>query len=203
MAVGGYGVGIAITYDRAAALASASSVGLAAVVLALLLGLPDPAAAGRLPRHRHHRRRPRSSGSSSGRAAAASRHRRRRRPQRFADDFYDLNPFDPRHLRHRRRAVQRRPAVGAARRLDARRCSSCLLVYLLMRSPWGRVSRSIREDEDAVRALGKNVYAYKMQSLVLGGVIGALGGMLLALGRQSVQPDSYRHRHHVLRLHAR
>src|SRR3954449_6662522 len=48
-----------------------------------------------------------------------------------------------------------------------------LLTWLLVRSPWGRVVKSIREDEDAVRALGKNVYAYKMQSLVLGGVIGA------------------------------
>ena len=43
---------------------------------------------------------------------------------------------------------------------------------LLVESPWGRVVRAIREDEDAVRSLGKNVFAYKMQSLVLGGVIG-------------------------------
>jgi len=28
---------------------------------------------------------------------------------------------------------------------------SCILVWALMRSPWGRVLRSIREDEDAVR----------------------------------------------------
>src|SRR5215218_842071 len=49
---------------------------------------------------------------------------------------------------------------------------ACLLVWLLMRSPWGRVVKSIREDEDAVRALGKNVYVYKMQALVLGGVLG-------------------------------
>ena len=31
--------------------------------------------------------------------------------------------------------------------------------WLLMRSPWGRVLKAIREDEDAVRSLGKNVYA--------------------------------------------
>ena len=37
-----------------------------------------------------------------------------------------------------------------------------LLVWLLMRSPWGRVVKGIREDEDAVRSLGKNVYSYKM-----------------------------------------
>ena len=36
------------------------------------------------------------------------------------------------------------------------------LVWQLMRSPWGRVIKGIREDEDAVRSLGKNVYAYKM-----------------------------------------
>src|SRR5215213_10926916 len=60
-----------------------------------------------------------------------------------------------------------------------------LLTWLLVRSPWGRVIKSIREDEDAVRALGKNVYAYKMQSLVLGGVLGAIGGMVYAVGTAS------------------
>jgi neutral amino acid transport system permease protein len=67
----------------------------------------------------------------------------------------------------------------------------CLLVFLLMRSPWGRVVKSIREDEDAVRALGKNVYAYKIQALVMGGVFGALGGMVYALGTASATPDQY------------
>jgi branched-chain amino acid transport system permease protein len=67
----------------------------------------------------------------------------------------------------------------------------CLLVYLLMRSPWGRVLKAIREDEDAVRSLGKNVFSYKMQSLILGGVIGALAGFIFALSTGSVLPDSY------------
>jgi len=66
-----------------------------------------------------------------------------------------------------------------------------LLVWQLMRSPWGRVVKAIREDEDAVRALGKNVYAYKMQALVLGGVIGAFGGMIYAIGTGSAIPDQY------------
>lgn len=66
-----------------------------------------------------------------------------------------------------------------------------LCVYLLMRSPWGRVLRSIREDEDAARSLGKNVFAYKLQSLVLGGFIGALGGMWLVLDKQSSQPQDF------------
>src|ERR687890_1728909 len=66
-----------------------------------------------------------------------------------------------------------------------------LLVWQLMRSPWGRVVKAIREDEDAVRALGKNVYAYKMQALVMGGVFGAFGGMIYALGTASATPDQY------------
>ena len=66
-----------------------------------------------------------------------------------------------------------------------------LMVFLLVRSPWGRVLKAIREDEDAARALGKNVFAYKMQSLVLGGVFGALGGMTYALATQSLTPDFY------------
>jgi branched-chain amino acid transport system permease protein len=65
-----------------------------------------------------------------------------------------------------------------------------LIVFLLMRSPWGRVLKGIREDEDAVRALGKNVFAYKMQALIIGGVFGALGGVVFALP-SAVVPSTY------------
>ena len=66
---------------------------------------------------------------------------------------------------------------------------ACLLVWRLMNSPWGRVLKGVREDEEAVRSLGKNVFAYKMQSLVLGGVLGAVAGILFVLPR-AVQADS-------------
>ncbi len=65
-----------------------------------------------------------------------------------------------------------------------------LLVWLLMRSPWGRVLKGIREDEDAVRSLGKNVFLYKMQALIIGGVLGALGGVVIALP-SAVIPQYY------------
>lgn len=65
----------------------------------------------------------------------------------------------------------------------------CVLVWLLVRSPWGRVLRGIREDEEAVRSLGKSGYAYKMQALILGGVIGSLAGIIYVLP-SSVQPDA-------------
>jgi neutral amino acid transport system permease protein len=61
--------------------------------------------------------------------------------------------------------------------------------FYLVRSPWGRLLRGIREDEDAIRSLGKNVFAIKMQSLVIGGALAALGGMIYVLPF-SVQPDA-------------
>ena len=67
---------------------------------------------------------------------------------------------------------------------------SIFVVWSLMRSPWGRVLKGIREDEDAVRSLGKNVFAYKMQALIVGGVIGALGGIVYVLP-SAVIPSSY------------
>ncbi len=63
-----------------------------------------------------------------------------------------------------------------------------LLIRILVSSPWGRVLRSIREDEDAARSLGKNVVVFKLQSFVLGGTIGAMAGAFIALGDGSVNP---------------
>jgi neutral amino acid transport system permease protein len=108
----------------------------------------------------------------------------------FADGFFDANPipdgtygfgpweYDERQLWYH--------LVGWGMVLLA-----VLVTFLLMRSPWGRVVRAIREDEDAVRSLGKNVFSYKMQSLVLGGVIGCLGGFVYGLAYGSVQPDVF------------
>ena len=67
---------------------------------------------------------------------------------------------------------------------------AALVVWMLTRSPWGRNLKGIREDEDAVRSLGKNVFAYKMQALVVGGVIGAVGGIVFILP-SAVIPGSY------------
>jgi branched-chain amino acid transport system permease protein len=54
------------------------------------------------------------------------------------------------------------------------------VVYLFLRrihrSPWGRVVRTIRSDEDLAEALGKNTFAFKMQAFVIGSVIMAVAG---------------------------
>ncbi len=65
------------------------------------------------------------------------------------------------------------------------------VVWTLMRSPWGRLVRAVREDEDAARALGKSAYGVKMQVLILGGGIGALAGMVNVTFKGSVQPDFF------------
>jgi branched-chain amino acid transport system permease protein len=107
----------------------------------------------------------------------------------FTNTFFELNPFDDR--------VGFGPWTFGPR--DAWVLTvgwvlvllSCLVVWALVRSPWGRVLKAIREDEDAVRSLGKNVYAYKMQSLALGGMFGALAGFMFSIANAAIQPDLY------------
>ena len=66
-----------------------------------------------------------------------------------------------------------------------------MFIARLIRSPWGRVLKAIREDEDATRSLGRNVFAYKLQSLMIGGAIAGLAGILFALNQQSIHPDAF------------
>jgi branched-chain amino acid transport system permease protein len=61
----------------------------------------------------------------------------------------------------------------------------------LQRTPWGRVLRAVREDEDAAAALGKNVLAYKLQSLAISAALGAVAGYLLALNISLVYPSTF------------
>ena len=60
-----------------------------------------------------------------------------------------------------------------------------------IRSPWGRVLRAIREDETAAAMNGKNVFAFKLQALVLGAAIMGLGGALYAHYVRAISPDAF------------
>jgi len=62
---------------------------------------------------------------------------------------------------------------------------------VLQRTPWGRVLRAIREDEDAARALGKNVFVYKLQSLSIAATLGAISGFFIALNLNFINPDAF------------
>ncbi len=109
----------------------------------------------------------------------------------YADTFYEFSPFEPRT----------RYGFGPLNFLGNQLwvviigwivvAIVLVIVATLVRSPWGRVLKAIREDEDAARSLGKNAYFYKMQALILGGVIGAAGGLMRAIGTQSAQPDNF------------
>ena len=62
-----------------------------------------------------------------------------------------------------------------------------------IRSPWGRVLRSLREDELATTASGKNVFAFKMQAFVFGAMIMGIGGSLYAYQLRAISPEGFSH----------
>jgi ABC-type branched-subunit amino acid transport system permease subunit len=65
------------------------------------------------------------------------------------------------------------------------------LVWLAVRTPWGRVLRAIREDEDAAASLGKNVLAYKLQALALGAALAGVAGLFYAWQFYFFSPDDF------------
>lgn len=66
-----------------------------------------------------------------------------------------------------------------------------LALETLARSPWGRVLRAIREDEEVPAALGKNVLRYKLQALMLGSAIAAIAGILFVWKKTNVYPTDF------------
>jgi len=109
----------------------------------------------------------------------------------FADAFYELSPFGE-GVRY-----DLGPFSYVGRDLWVLLVGwvilllAVLLVWRLMSSPWGRALKSVREDEDAARALGKNAYFYKLQALMLGGVLAGIAGMLQVVQKGSIQPDTF------------
>ncbi len=64
-------------------------------------------------------------------------------------------------------------------------------VERVLRSPWGRALKAIREDEMSAAASGKNVFAFKLQSFVMGAVIMGFGGALYAHNIRFVDPRTF------------
>ena len=67
---------------------------------------------------------------------------------------------------------------------------SYVMLSRVHRSPWGRVLRTIRSDEDLARALGKNTYRFKLQAFVLGSLVMALAGVFYAHLNLFVSPGT-------------
>lgn len=61
----------------------------------------------------------------------------------------------------------------------------------LQGTPWGRVLKAIREDEDAAAALGKNILSYKLQSLGIAAAIAAVAGFFVALNVTYLYPSMF------------
>ena len=69
------------------------------------------------------------------------------------------------------------------------------VVYLalerLVNSPWGRVLRAIREDEDAASSLGKRSFSVRLQSFVIGSMLMGLGGAVYAHFVGFIAPEDF------------
>lgn len=64
-------------------------------------------------------------------------------------------------------------------------------MYLIIKSHFGRVLKSIREDEIAAEALGKNITKYKIQSLMVGAFFAGIAGSLYAHYINFIDPSTF------------
>jgi branched-chain amino acid transport system permease protein len=67
----------------------------------------------------------------------------------------------------------------------------CLAFWLIMRAPFGRLVRAIREDELAVAAAGKNVLRAKVSAAALAGAFAGTAGGLYATFLSFIDPSSF------------
>ena len=66
-----------------------------------------------------------------------------------------------------------------------------IIILKIVRSPIGRILRSIREDEIFTASVGKNVVFYKIQIFIISSSMAALGGGLYAYYFNFVDPSSF------------
>ena len=67
----------------------------------------------------------------------------------------------------------------------------CLAFWLIMRAPFGRLLRAIREDELAVAAAGKNVLRAKVSAAAMAGAFAGSAGGLYATFLSFIDPSSF------------
>src|SRR4030042_3605985 len=66
-----------------------------------------------------------------------------------------------------------------------------LALRIILRSPFGRVLRAIREDEVATEALGKNVFHFRIKSFVIGSIFAGLAGTLWGHYTTFISPGDF------------
>lgn len=65
------------------------------------------------------------------------------------------------------------------------------LMYRIVKSPFGRILETIRDDEVAAKSLGKNTIAYKLIAFSLGAMFAAFAGVLMAHLITYIDPMSF------------
>ena len=66
-----------------------------------------------------------------------------------------------------------------------------LLFYAIKKSPYGRVLRAMRHDEQAVKALGRNTTLFKMETFFLSAAFSGLAGVIYASYVSYIDPTSF------------
>ena len=109
----------------------------------------------------------------------------------FAGPFYDLSPFE----------LGKFYSIGPFKYLGrdvwmlivgwTLLILITLMVRQLMRSPWGRTLRAIREDEDAAELMGVDTFKFKLWAFAIGAAIGGLAGSLYAGKVQFINPNNF------------
>jgi branched-chain amino acid transport system permease protein len=66
---------------------------------------------------------------------------------------------------------------------------SYLFLHKLVKSPFGLVCQGIRENEPRIRALGYNVFRYKVVVFVIAGIFSSIAGVLAAYFNRFASPD--------------
>jgi branched-chain amino acid transport system permease protein len=69
--------------------------------------------------------------------------------------------------------------------------AAVLMFFRLVKSPFGRVIQAIRDNEEAVRALGKDPARFKIRVLVLGAALAGIAGAFYAHYIGYVVPDQF------------
>ncbi len=61
----------------------------------------------------------------------------------------------------------------------------------IINSPFGRMLRAIRDDEDAVQAFGKNTFHFKIKIFIIGSAMAGVSGTLFAHYISFISPDMF------------
>jgi len=65
------------------------------------------------------------------------------------------------------------------------------ILEVLIRSPFGRVLKMIREEEALASSMGKEVYLFKIRGMVIGAIFAGLAGSLYAHYMTFISPDHF------------